>query len=386
MLVAQTMVAAAIAASGDFSKFTEDSRLDFDRAIPAECPCENKTLCNPITVQHEKEVFGFLKKGAGNDTYLNLDWSQVTTVAWTTDPQLVCLAHSHNVRVVGSTPRFGLGLGSNATALAAWTASLTEQIQGNFLDGVVFDYEYPVMLEDDNLRTEYNTIVNATTVALHTAIPGSQTSVCVPFVPNHDNRYYDFKTLSEVSDLFYIMFYDTRTQIMEQCIAAPNAAYQLAISSINQYTYLGVNKSKIILGLPWYGKDYKCLPGTGEKDEFCKIPWEGPGWRGVSCSAIHNTVEVHFSDVMLMLPNSTTGRQWNNYTQTPYFNYVAADGSVHQLWYDDAESLQAKYELVRKTMIRGTGPFQFLDLDYSTPLAKQQAQSMWDALKVFTGK
>eukprot|EP01060_Flectonema_neradi_P012485 TRINITY_DN19295_c0_g1_i1.p1 TRINITY_DN19295_c0_g1~~TRINITY_DN19295_c0_g1_i1.p1 ORF type:complete len:403 (+),score=79.68 TRINITY_DN19295_c0_g1_i1:53-1210(+) len=385
-MLAASVVSAALTAVGDFSKFTEASRLDFNKPVLGDCPCSNKSLCEPITVTHEKEVFGFLKAGATNESFVNLDWNQVTTVAWDVDPDLICLAHSHGARVVASTPRFSLTMAENQTALTEWVNSVVTLVKGNFIDGVVFDYEWAIQIPDNVSRANYNTIVKSTTDALHASVPGSQTSVCVPYIPNHDSRYYDFKSLSEYSDLFYIMFYDTRSQIMEQCIASPNAAYPLATYSINEYVAAGIDPSKIILGMPWYGKDYTCINGTDPKAEFCKIPWQGPGWRGVTCSAIHNALELHFSDIMLMMANSTNGRQWNNYTRTPYFNYVADDGAVHQIWYDDAESLQSKYETVLNAGIRGCGPFQFLDLDYSTPTARAQAQGMWDALKVFTGK
>ena len=63
----------------------------------ASCPCDSASLCDPVKKEHEKEVFGF---GAGtNSTWSHIDWEQVTTIAWSTDPQLVCLAHKHEARL-----------------------------------------------------------------------------------------------------------------------------------------------------------------------------------------------------------------------------------------------------------------------------------------------
>ena len=71
-------------------------------AASSSCPCDSASLCEPVTAQHEKEVFGF---GAGlNTTWTNIDWQQVTTIAWSTDPQLVCLAHTHQARLSETQP------------------------------------------------------------------------------------------------------------------------------------------------------------------------------------------------------------------------------------------------------------------------------------------
>lgn len=71
-------------------------------AASSSCPCDSASLCKPVTAQHEKEVFGF---GAGlNTTWTNIDWQQVTTIAWSTDPQLVCLAHKHQARLSETQP------------------------------------------------------------------------------------------------------------------------------------------------------------------------------------------------------------------------------------------------------------------------------------------
>lgn len=39
---------------------------------------------------------------------------------------------------------------------------------------------------------------------------------------------------------------------------------------------------------------------------------------------------------------------------TPYFNYKDTNGDVHQVWYDDAESMAVKYRIARESGIRGT--------------------------------
>ena len=49
-------------------------------------------------------------------------------------------------------------------------------------------------------------------------------AVAVPWSPlDIDGRAYDFRGLAAVADIFFVMAYDTRSQIFDQCIAGPSA-------------------------------------------------------------------------------------------------------------------------------------------------------------------
>jgi len=98
----------------------------------AACPCVSPELCEPVAVQHSKEIFGFLP---GPD-WRQLDWSTVTTVAWDntktnkSQDELVCEAHKHQTRVLAqASPGDGPGdcnltrFGTNASVRAAFVAS-----------------------------------------------------------------------------------------------------------------------------------------------------------------------------------------------------------------------------------------------------------------------
>ena len=75
------------------------------------CPCATPELCRPITRVYEREVFVFASPGvpgekvppSRNDTnWRDLDWSVLTTVAFTgpMEPELICHAHARGVRVL----------------------------------------------------------------------------------------------------------------------------------------------------------------------------------------------------------------------------------------------------------------------------------------------
>ena len=356
---------------------------DLDRVRGQACPCDDASLCNPVTVQHKKEVFGFAP-GKDASEWDGLDYTQVTTIAWVTDIELVCTAHKHDARIIAGAPSMNLTeLGINATARAEYVSSTVEMVKALFIDGVTFDFESPLAPGAPEANY-YVQIIEETTEALHREVPGSQTSTCVAWSPNNiDGRFYNITGFASASDLLYVMMYDTRSQIFEQCIAAPNAALPLVEQGVQQYLSLGIDPQKLILGLPWYGYDYPCLNGTATDADFCRIPFAP--FRGVNCSDAAGR-EIKFWMFMDILNNNatTTGRQWASDVGTPWFNYVAEDGIVHQMWMDDATSLAPKYLIAKKYNLRGTGPYLYAALNYSTPLQREQSKTMWDALRVFT--
>jgi di-N-acetylchitobiase len=77
-------------------------------------------------------------------------------------------------------------------------------------------------------------------------------------------------------------------------------------------------------------------------------------------------------------PNMTAGSSivYNTTVQSKYFNWQAADGSAHQVWYDDPDTLRVKYSLAKRAGMRGLGIW-----GAGAPLHDPAlAQLMWDAV------
>jgi len=346
------------------------------------CICENTTWCENIKDTRDVEIFGFYGKTNWTD---NFDWSTITTIAWAdSDPSLVCKAHSHGVRVIAGAPG-GMPLNGSKEERQNWIDDLVKDIQSRHLDGVTFDYESPLAYDDVRVE-KYVQIVNETTIALHAAIPASQVSVCVAWSPDDiDGRAYDVVALADASDLLYVMSYDTRSQIFDRCIASANSPTSRARYGLQRYIDLGIDREKLILGTPWYGYDYPCLESldTIEQSTYCTLNLVP--FRGVNCSDAAGR-ERPMSDIENVRANDATASKLlrDSSTDTPFFHYVnEADGTVHQIWYDDAESSKSKYDVALALGVRGVGPFTFSDLDYSNERARSQAGAMWDALGTY---
>jgi len=90
---------------------------------------------------------------------------------------------------------------------------------------------------------------------------------------------------------------------------------------------------------------------------------------------------------MAMLRSANASKlKFDESTSSPFFNFQHADGQVHQIWFDNQESLAVKYGMASAAGLRGTGPYTFDDLAYSTEVEKADAAAMWSALKKFTQK
>mmetsp|Transcript_129470 Transcript_129470/g.295450 ORF Transcript_129470/g.295450 Transcript_129470/m.295450 type:complete len:380 (+) Transcript_129470:31-1170(+) len=335
------------------------------------CPCDEKELCQVQSTWPQHEILGF-----GGHNFEEYDWSQVTTVAWGTSPALMCKAHTHKARVVAAT---SAPITANQTAIQGYIDSTLASLRETFFDGVTFDWENPVAGLDDPQNAMYLDVINQTTMALKRENPGYQTSVCAAWSPaGIDGRWYDYKALAEAVDFLYVMCYDTRSQIFDRCTASANAPMPRCQDGIEHFLQLGVPANKLVLGVPWYGYKYPCEGATDAGVDQCFLA-EVP-FRGVNCSDAAGK-EIPYSSIIQSVDagqNSTEIRR-DPYLRSPYVNMVE-NGTVYQVWYDDANSLGPLYEWAGDRGLRGTGPYTFDDLQ---GLSGAQAAPMWAALQRF---
>lgn len=45
--------------------------------------------------------------------------------------------------------------------------------------------------------------------------------------------------------------------------------------------------------------------------------------------------------------------QYDEEAQAPFFNYWDVEGNEHVVWFEDARSIQAKFDLIRELKLRG---------------------------------
>jgi len=139
----------------------------------------------------------------------------------------------------------------------------------------------------------------------------------------------------------FVMGYDEQSQMWQpgDCIARPNSPIVQTFDGVRKYLRLGVQPSKIILGVPWYGYIYPCESLRGSICSIRSVPFRGCNCSDAACK------EYSYSHIMDLKHKTRAPLHWDKLSQTPYFEYTETDGRQFQVWFDDPQSLLMKYEI-----------------------------------------
>ena len=249
---------------------------------------------------------------------------------------LVDLAHSHGVKVIVTVTNFdnsGIGtlLGNATYRQNAIDNLITRVTQGN-ADGVNIDFEFV----PSSARTNFNTFIHDLTEAFHDQLPGSEVSIAMPSVDW--SSAYDYDYLSDNCDGLMIMAYGYYWSGSDN--AGPASPLYSGLSNwhisrtLDDYlTKTGDDGSQLILGLPWYGRDWPVSSAA------MNAPTTGTGSSIIYPSAESNAL--------------SNGKQYNSEVEAAWYNYN--NGQQHQVWYDDSTSLARKYTYAKDLGIKGIG-------------------------------
>ena len=251
---------------------------------------------------------------------------------------LVDLAHSRGVKVIVTVTNFdnsGIGtLLGNATYRQNAIDNLISRVSQGNADGVNIDFEFV----PSSATANFNTFIHDLTQAFHDQIPGSEVSIAMPSV-DWSNAY-DYNYLSDNCDGLMIMAYGYYWSGSSN--AGPISPLNSGLSSwyisrtIQDYlTKTGDDGSQLILGLPWYGRDWQ-----------------------VTSTAVNAPVVENTSGATILYPSAEAnaqafGKQYRTDVATAWYNYN--NGVQHQVWYDDSLSLATKYQYAVDEDIKGIG-------------------------------
>ncbi|WP_194840960.1 glycosyl hydrolase family 18 protein [Filobacillus milosensis] len=202
------------------------------------------------------------------------------------------------------------------------------------LKGVVIDFEGLAPKD----RPLFNQFIKKLTNKLQPA--GMKVAIAVPPLQSDRspswNAAYDYKTLGHYVDFIFLMTYDWHWRGGEPGPIAPINQVEKTLD----YAASVMPKDKIILGIPLYAYDWPSLwplnIGTGQAQAYSQ----------------HKAIEKalkHGSPI-----------HYDAQSETPWFIYKDEHGFKHEVWFEDARSLLAKYEMVKKFDIRGIGGWQMM--------------------------
>jgi len=110
----------------------------------------------------------------------------------------------------------------------------------------------------------------------------------------------------------------------------------MAVSPINQvervlrYAVTAIPREKILMGMPNYGYD-----------------WTLPFVQGTAARTLTNVGAVNLAR------NVNARIRFDQTSQAPFFNYYDAEGRRHEVWFDDARSIDSRLRLVERYQLGG---------------------------------
>ncbi|WP_226675194.1 LysM peptidoglycan-binding domain-containing protein [Mesobacillus jeotgali] len=186
-----------------------------------------------------------------------------------------------------------------------------------------FEYVYP---ED---RENYNNFLRKSVAQLHPQGYTVSTALAPKQRADQEGLLYeahDYDAHGEIVDFVVIMTYEWGWSGGRPWAIAPINE----VRKVLDYAVTAIPRDKILMGVPLYGRDWR-------------IPWvQGTYARTVSPKG---AVEL--------AAQQGVNIQYNDTYQSPFFRYTDADGQQHEVWFEDARSVQAKYDTVKNYGLRG---------------------------------
>ncbi|MHA2101699.1 MAG: glycosyl hydrolase family 18 protein, partial [Candidatus Kariarchaeaceae archaeon] len=216
--------------------------------------------------------------------------------------------------------------------------NLLAQVQAGNADGINIDFEMPKTSGDDVLLVEFMEILYNT---FKSARNDYHVSIASPSVDWWGT--WDYEELNNYVDAFMIMAYGYYYK--GSLKAGPLSPLERPLStydvnwSVNDYISKGASKSKIILGLPFYGLNFPVTSTNKHADRDTS--------RG-------NAESPTYSSVMNIISTYNPTIFYDDDYETAWFNYDRGEGD-RQVWFDNYTSLERKFDYVNDRELGGLG-------------------------------
>lgn len=211
---------------------------------------------------------------------------------------------------------------------------LYEEVQYNDYGGINVDFEY-ILAEDRDLFTEF-------VRKLTTIIEDIGGEVTVDLAPKTSDTQQgllyegkDYRALGEAATRVFVMTYEWGYTYGPPMAVAPLNK----VKEVLDYATSVIPLERITMGIPNYGYD-----------------WELPFVRGETKATTIGNIEA----VQIAMAHGAS-IYYDDTAQSPFFHYVVGN-VTHEVWFEDARSILAKYRLLQSYPLFGFGCWQIMRL------------------------
>lgn len=145
---------------------------------------------------------------------------------------------------------------------------------------------------------------------------------------------HDYKKVGAACDKVLLMTYEWGYTYGPPMAVAPLES----VRRVAEYALTRIPAEKILLGFPNYAYDWT-------------LPYE---------AGLTRAVVIGNEAAPTLAFNMGSEIQFDAAAQTPWFSYTALDGAVHEVWFEDARSSLAKFQLAEELGLQGLGYWNFM--------------------------
>ena len=290
-------------------------------------------LEEPLPYLSELSIFsyGFTPEGELIPPPLPVDWMIETALSYGCTPILTLTPFGPDGTFSNQLIHSML---SGQTSQDTLVYHLSEEVRTNGYGGINVDFEY-ILSEDRDLFTEF-----VRTLSIRIEELGGE--VTVDLAPKTSDTQQgllyegkDYRALGEAATRVFVMTYEWGYTYGPPMAVAPLNK----VKEVLDYATSVIPLEKITMGIPNYGYD-----------------WELPFVRGETKATTIGNIEA----VQIAITNGAS-IYFDNTAQSPFFHYVVGN-VTHEVWFEDARSILAKYRLLQSYPLFGFGCWQIMRL------------------------
>lgn len=338
-------------------KFTNDNSWDSLNTIINGSSPSGKSNHKTAACNLTKKVFGWHPYWVGS-VYTAYDWNMLsdfcyfdyavspttgqntnTSFAWSTSAAVTAAkANGKKIHICATLFAAHSTFWASSTAQTTFINNIVSLLNSRGGNGVNIDFEGMGSADKTPFKNFMINLKNALTAAN----PNYELSMALYAVEWSST--FDIPALNPIVTNFIIMGYDyyyagSTSAGPESPLYNFQPTYNYTVAkSITYYLKQGVTASKLLLGLPYYGREWETVSATAPSSTT------GNFTSSRTYSYVKNNPTTY----------SAANKKWESTCYNPFYVYLSG-GMNRQCWIDDVYSMGRKYDLVNQRRIGGIG-------------------------------